>query len=175
MKSYKKETNIHFKQHIPSFCEGFVPEEYTCESLEELLKRNKNKCCKKDNEIFACSEENDLMVSSTIKKSWWVLGSVSGIDLQKYLPHYDSVCLLKGDNIKIVKGVSKEILGWHDDAEYLVAAESDGSYSLVNLTNFSDSWAWAKKEDYPTIRYATQEELDKLNNYYKSKNKVKEK
>lgn len=84
---------MHYKQHIPSFCEGITPEEYEFENVAELLDKNK-KILEYDykNCIFATDEEGHyLMLSSTTEKYWWVLGYVDGIDLSKTLPIYDKI------------------------------------------------------------------------------------
>ena len=86
----KNPHRIPFKQHIPAFVDGAIPEQYVATSFEDLLERNKSKLS--ENQVFATDDTGShLMVSSTIKKWWWVLGYVSGIDLRTRLPRFDEV------------------------------------------------------------------------------------
>ena len=86
----KNPRRIPFRQHIPAFVDGVTPERYVATSFEDLLERNKSKLS--ENQVFATDDTGGcLMVSSTIKKWWWVLGYVSGIDLRMRLPQFDKV------------------------------------------------------------------------------------
>lgn len=147
----------YFKQHIPAFIDGVTPEEFEFTTIEELLERNKKKLLK--DYVFAYGlssfEGQTLMISSTKEKSWWVIGFVKGFDLSKYLPNCYKVYKLQG-NVKVVQGGRKNNL-------YIVEAESNSGYSLVEI-NGDASWAWADPKEYKFIRYATPEELDKVNN-----------
>ena len=85
---------IEYRQHIPSFISGVEPEKYTCNTLGELLERNKKWLL--DDElgnphslVFACGDNNTLMVSSTVDEWWLVIGFVKGIELEEFLPRYN--------------------------------------------------------------------------------------
>ena len=86
----KNPHRIPFRQHIPAFVDGAIPEQYVATSFEDLLERNKSKLS--ENQVFATDDTGShLMVSSTIEKWWWALGYVSGIDLRTRLPRFDEV------------------------------------------------------------------------------------
>lgn len=94
----KNPRRISFCQHIPAFVDFQdtppMIEDYIVGSFEELLERNKHKLSK--DEVFATDGKGHyLMTASTVKKFWWTLGTVGGIDLRTRLPRYDEV--YKGD------------------------------------------------------------------------------
>jgi hypothetical protein len=144
---------IKYKQHIPAYISGADPEEYTCETLDELLEKNKS-CLGKDC-IFAYGSENTLMMSSTAKKYYWVLGFVRGVDLKEYLPYYENVYSLQGDHVPIVRWRKNNHL-------YIVRAESDDNYGVIDM-EFGSVWSWMRSDEAEFVRYATQEELDWAN------------
>ena len=148
----------YFTEHIIPWAwnPGDKPEEYSFNTIEELI--NKNKEYLPDGYVFAYAQDGDvqlLMISSTTEKDYWVCGYVEGFDLSRYLPIYTSTYKFNG-KVKVVKDKD-------DGCEWLVECESsNGDYSLISLDG-EESFAWAKKEDFKFIRYATQEELDKIN------------
>ena len=95
---------IKFKEHIPNFVDGIEPKTFEFETIEELLEHNKE-WVEDKKLVFAQSEDNDLMVSSTVERWWWVLGYVDGVDLSKHLPKYDTV--FKPENSK--KGIDTDV------------------------------------------------------------------
>jgi len=149
---------IKYKQHVPPFVDGVDPEEYECESLDELLERNRDRV--PENFVFSFGYPNTLMMSSTVEYKWWVLGFVRGVLLQNYLPKFDKVYKMQGDNVPIIK-----YLGGHDpNEEFMVMDKSrNGDYELTSLKD-GHSWAWCPANETEFIRYATQGELDWVNN-----------
>ena len=89
-----KKCRIFFRQHIPNFISGYEPRKYVVRSFENLLKKTKKYLDKNQirDLVFTTNETGKmLMMSSTIKKWWWVLGYVSGIDLRTRLPQFDEI------------------------------------------------------------------------------------
>jgi hypothetical protein len=80
---------IKFKQHIPAYCSGINAEEFRCRSLDKLLEKEKRYL---DNPyhkyVWACGDDETLMISSTSDQYWWVVGNVKGINLTEELPFY---------------------------------------------------------------------------------------
>lgn len=152
---------IHFVQHIPEFGDG-KPYKHNYRTVENMLKDPKIQSYLKykDGLTFAYSDnyyEQNLMVSSTKEKWYFVVGHVDGVKLSDYLPHYDRAYLLNGP-VKIVKV---------DQALYIVMYEyehPDGriSYLLCELTT-GRTHLWRDAEKCEFVRYATQEELDFVN------------
>lgn len=77
-----------FKQHIPPFVDGYEPQIFQFEKLEDLLSydlvaRNKER---EDFHQFSLSD-NYLMVEYKNGDEWWVLGfidDISGLELPKW-------------------------------------------------------------------------------------------
>lgn len=93
---------IHFRQHIPSFYDGFEPEEFDAETLEELLKKEARYLkSNKHNLVWACDTyDNTLMVSATDANWWWVVGFVEGIELIEHLPYFKSCCKILTNQVE---------------------------------------------------------------------------
>lgn len=89
-----KKCKIFFRQHIPGYISGYEPREYEASSVENLLKKTKKYLNKEQIKdlVFTTDENGELlMMSSTVKEWWWVLGFVSGINLTTELPQYNTV------------------------------------------------------------------------------------
>lgn len=151
---------IHFTQHIPGFGDG-KPYEKRYRTVENMLKDPKIQSYLHydGNPVYAYGDgwkRQLLMVSSTVKKWWLVIGYVDGVNLSDYLPYYDQTYLLKG-KIPVVE---------RNGEFYIVRIEENNGdmivYSLYNLQTGSVS-AWHNAKDCKFVRYATQEELDRIN------------
>ena len=87
---------IHFTEHIPSCCDYGEPAELDFETLEDLLKDLQSHytfCPPNYNFVWSYGHcfKQALMMSSTTKKEWYVMGYVTGINLSNYLPKFDEV------------------------------------------------------------------------------------
>ena len=151
---------IHFIQHIPGFGDG-KPYEKRYRTVENMLKDPKIKSYLHYGESPVYAYGNDwgrqlLMISSTAKKWWWVIGYVDGVNLSDYLPYYEQTYLLKG-KIPVVE---------RNGEFYIVRSEENTGdmaiYSLYNLQT-GNVTSWHRAKDYKFVRYATQEELDRIN------------
>lgn len=96
---------IHFTEYIPSFCSfNEPPIEKDFETLEDVLEYLESEydyCPPGDVRVWSYGStdaegKQTILISSTIKKSWFVRGFVEGIDLSKHLPRFDEV--YKGGN-----------------------------------------------------------------------------
>lgn len=76
VKPKQSEPNF-FRQHIPSFCDGFKPVTFGFSTTEELLSNPWLK------DVFSvegyenykfCKSKNCLMISSPDETKWWVMG-----------------------------------------------------------------------------------------------------
>lgn len=76
-----------FRQHIPSFCEGFERKIFQFNTFEELMSFQKD-LLPNDKWCYSDYVDNNqlLMVETIDNKSWYVIGYVEGFDLSKYLP-----------------------------------------------------------------------------------------
>ena len=150
------ESKPYFVKYRPAFFSGFNDEKYNFDSMDDLLKKNSNALA--DGFIFACDGgffKQTLMVSSTQKREWYVVGFVYNFDLSGYLPNFRKCYRLHGQ-VKVCKAKG-------DRDVYIVADESPISgYSLINI-NKKYSWAWASPDEYKFTRYATEEEIDMAN------------
>lgn len=167
---------IRFRQYRPPFVESDEPLwEYESDSIQDVLRAitemGELHDVLKDGYVFAYDSGNydnsqTLLISSTSKKEWWVIGRVWGCDLVTVLPYFND-CYKLRDNVMVVECVSQEEGPFKfDDIGDLcvVQAESNSGYSLFNLKKML-SWAWGDKKNYKFKRYATQEELDTVNTY----------
>lgn len=157
---------IKLIQHIPSWADT-KPFTIEANSLEELLSNEKVKSYLGDGDVFAYGGTGQtLMTSSTKKRTWWVIGYVDGCNLIGKLPHFKKVYKFTG-NVSVVKvkpntefincGLAKI------DKEYIIDHQSGGSCMLTGIDG-RGGFAWISDSDLEFIRYATQEELDKINN-----------
>ncbi len=76
-----------FKQHIPSFCEGFDKKFFEFNTFEELMKEQEellpnHKWCYSD----YVDDTQLLMIEKLDNTEWYVIGYVNGFDLSKHLP-----------------------------------------------------------------------------------------
>lgn len=156
-----------FVEHVPAFVDG-KPEKFEFKTLEELLSKMRDCGRILPNYVFAydnCNYNNQtqhLMISSTKEKKWWVLGCVTGLDLAQSLPRYDKVYQLQGQ-VKIIKVRTGRSAP--RNRLWVVENERDNKYSLVGLKNPDEGYAWVDAKDCQFIRYATQVELDRINNW----------
>ena len=150
------ESKPYFVKYRPAFFSGFKDEKYNFDSIDDLLKKNNNALS--DGFMFACEYgfyKQTLMVSSTKKREWYVVGFVYNFDLSRYLPNFRTCYKLCGK----VKVCMKD----GNDDVYVVEDESKtGEYSLINIDK-GYSWAWASPDEYKFTRYATDEEIEKAN------------
>lgn len=156
-----------FIEHVPSFVDG-KPEKFEFKTLKELLSKMRDCGRLLPDYVFAygnCNYNNQtqcLMISSTKEKKWWVLGYVTGLDLAQSLTRYDKVYKLQG-RVKIIKvKIGKSA---HRNRLWVVENERNNKYSLVGLKNPDEGYAWVNAEDCQFMRYATQAELDRINNW----------
>lgn len=157
---------IKLIQHIPDWADA-KPFTIKANSLEELLSNKRMKSYLNDGDVFAYGDSGRiLMTSSTKKRTWWVIGYIDGCNLIGKLPHYKKVYKFSGD-VKVVKvkpntefinsGFAKV------DKEYIIEDQQGRSCSLMGVDG-RGGLAWISDSDLEFVRYATQEELDKINN-----------
>ena len=75
-----------FKQHLPSFYEGFEKKSFEFNTFSELMNKQQpllenHKWCYSD-----YGESQLLMVETIDNTKWFVIGYVEGFDLSEYLP-----------------------------------------------------------------------------------------
>lgn len=134
---------------------------FSFSAIDELLEKIKESTgFPKDDYVLACGHDypfgkQDLFASSTKEKDWWYLGKVSYFNLSKYLPYYQTTYRLQG-NVKVV------CRDYNGPLYIVVSTNGSGDYSLLEI-NGDSQWAWADKNKYRFVRYATQEELDEAN------------
>lgn len=157
---------IKLIQDIPGWADA-KPFTIEARSLKELLSNEKVKSYLGDGDVFAYGGSGQtLMVSSSKERTWWVIGYVDGCNLIGELPHFKKVYKFTG-NVKVVKvkpdtefincGLAKV------DKEYIIDHQNGGSCMLTGIDGHG-GFGWISDSDLEFIRYATQEELDKINN-----------
>jgi hypothetical protein len=85
---------MKYKQHIPTFCDGFEPIKIECNNTEELLKHESLQRHTTDPDFFRFSQDKHqnisiyyLMLELKEGTSWWVLGYVdTDMGLPKWEP-----------------------------------------------------------------------------------------